>query len=100
MDIVLLYNYTEIFIWLAFSLVFWVPAFSRGEKHRWFCVIGGLAFMCASASELVEAYTGAWWRPWWLLVWKASFSVVFVLMFRWYVRIVPDWRERAFGKKK
>ncbi len=22
------------------------------------------------ASDIVEISTGAWWRPWWLLVWK------------------------------
>lgn len=24
------------------------------------------------ASDIVESRTGAWWRPWWLLVWKAT----------------------------
>jgi hypothetical protein len=23
-------------------------------------------------SDLVEARTGAWWKPWWLFVWKAA----------------------------
>ncbi|MBN1437074.1 MAG: hypothetical protein JW936_08355 [Sedimentisphaerales bacterium] len=100
MDIVLIYNCIEIFLWLGFSVVFWIPAFKRGEKHRWFCVAGGSAFVFASASELVEAFTGVWWRPWWLLVWKVSFVAVFVLLLGWYMRIFPDWRERVFGKGK
>jgi hypothetical protein len=24
------------------------------------------------ASDVVEMRTGAWWRPWWLLVWKGT----------------------------
>ena len=100
MKIALIYNVFEIFLWLGFSVVFWVPAFRRGERNRGFCVAGGLAFVWASLSEVVEAYTGAWWRPWWLLVWKASFVFVFVFMFRWYTRITPNWWEKVVGKDK
>ena len=98
MDPVRSYNLFEVFLWLAFSLVFWIPALRRKEKNRLFCILGGLAFVWASASEFFEAKTGAWWHPWWLLLWKISFCPVFVLMFMWYTKIVPDWREKVFGK--
>ena len=100
MKTTLIYNVFEIFLWLGFSFVFWVPAFRRTEKNRPFCIAGGLAFLWASLSELVEAYTGAWWRPWWLLLWKASFIIVFILMFRWFITLNPNWQQRVLGKKK
>ena len=100
MDAVKIYNIIEIFLWLGFSVIFWIPALRRDEKRRAFCITGAVTFMVISASEVVEVYTGAWWRPWWLLVWKASPAVVFALMGRWYLRIIPDWQEKVFGKGK
>lgn len=38
-------------------------------------------------SDAVELYTKAWWRPWWLLVWKAvcinTLIVCIVIRVRW-----------------
>jgi hypothetical protein len=31
-----------------------------------------LLFAFFGLSDLVEVTTGAWWRPWWLLAWKAA----------------------------
>jgi hypothetical protein len=87
MDAAKAYNIFEVFLWLGFSLIFFIPAVKRGEKHRLFCVLGGLGFVFASLSELAEVYSGAWWRPWWLLAWKASFGPIFILMFLWYRKI-------------
>lgn len=31
-----------------------------------------LVLIAFGVSDLVETRTGAWWRPWWLLLWKAA----------------------------
>lgn len=35
-----------------------------------------LALLAFGVSDLVETRTGAWYRPWWLLAWKASCVVL------------------------
>ena len=86
-DAVRTYNIIEGFYWLGISLVFFVPALRSREKNRLFCLLGGLAFVSAALSEFCEVHTGAWWKPWWLLVWKISFGPVFILMVIWYRKI-------------
>ncbi|HTD65354.1 MAG TPA: hypothetical protein VK846_02340, partial [Candidatus Limnocylindria bacterium] len=38
-------------------------------------------------SDLVEARTGAWWKPWWLFVWKALCVIGLAGAFRRYYRL-------------
>ncbi|MHC4132622.1 MAG: hypothetical protein ACYSSP_06740 [Planctomycetota bacterium] len=40
-----------------------------------------IAFGC---SDFVEIRTGAWWRPWWLLVWKGGCLTGFAILLAWY----------------
>lgn len=40
------------------------------------------------ASDWIEAATGAWWRPWWLLVWKLACVAILT------VAVVIYWRRR------
>jgi len=87
MDYVWAYNIFEGFLWLGFSCIFFIPAMKRTEKNRLFCILGGLAFVFASLSEFYEAHTGAWWKPWWLILWKGSFAPISVLMYLWYRKI-------------
>jgi len=100
MDIERIGNLIEGYFWLAFSLVFWIPALRRGEKHRWFCLLAGAAVTIFGISDFVESQTGAWWKPWWLLAWKAGCNAAFIALAVWYVRITPNWRQKVFGKKK
>ena len=44
-------------------------------------------FLVFSVSDLIESRTGAWWRPWWLLVMKAACAAVFLFGFRAYYRV-------------
>jgi hypothetical protein len=42
---------------------------ARGRGPR---IAAGIALVAFGLSDLVETQTGAWWRPWWLLAWKAA----------------------------
>ena len=63
-------NIIEGCFWLGVSVFFWVPAFRRGEKNRGFCFYGAAVFVCSACSDFYEAHTGAWWQPWWLILWN------------------------------
>jgi hypothetical protein len=65
-------NLIESGVWFLLSLVLFIYAFRRERSIRptlwWLAVV--LAVF--GASDVVEARTGAWWKPWWLFVWKAA----------------------------
>ena len=44
--------------------------------------LAGLTFIAFGASDVVEVFTGAFWRPWWLLVWKGA--CIICLLMLWY----------------
>lgn len=66
-------NYIEAGVWVLIAAVVAVRA--RGWKYVWLTAATLVVF---GASDVVEASTGAWWDPWWLLVWKGV--CVFVLL--------------------
>jgi len=49
------------------ALGLWVQA-RRFTSFGW---ISGVICVLFGVSDLIEARTGAWWRPWWLCCWKA-----------------------------
>ena len=46
-----------------------------------------IAFFFFGISDVIEARTGAWWRPLWLLVLKGACVIVLLVGFRNYYRI-------------
>ncbi len=64
-------NYLEAALWCIIGLGF---LFVAGVKPRIRarCVVLGVVFVAFGASDIVEVQTGAWWRPWWLLLWKGA----------------------------
>jgi hypothetical protein len=59
-------NYAEAGLWTALGAFVLV----RGTGPlRMVPVVALLAF---GISDIVETRTGAWYRPWWLLAWKAA----------------------------
>ena len=86
------FNYLEAIFWML--LAFWIWRKSRAFvsaqlANARFASVVTFVFGC---SDLVEAQTGAWWRPVWLLIWKASCLVILVLCWRKY-------SKRNFQKK-
>lgn len=78
-------NLIEAGVWFVFALVLFIYAFRREQKLRstfWFLAVIIVAF---GFSDLVEARTGAWWKPWWLFVWK-SLCVLLMLAGVWRYR--------------
>jgi len=80
-------NMIEGAFWAGVSLFFFVPALRRREEHRAFCVSAGIVFLVWGGSDFCEAYTGAWWRPWWLMVWNGLCLAGCVGIGVWYAKL-------------
>lgn len=65
-------NYAEAGLWIAIAGV----VLLRNRSPAALVLSGALAAF--GVSDIVETHTGAWYRPWWLLVWKALCVVVIV----------------------
>lgn len=78
------FNQFEAGFWFLIALV--LALFYRRRlppPWRWLLP---LAFAVFGVSDVVEVGTGAWWRPWWLLVMKAACVLVFVVALRAHLR--------------
>lgn len=75
-------NYWEAGFWGVTALGFAIASVRRSARARRLLVIAALTLAVFGGSDLVEVHTGAWWRPWWLLVWKALCVGGLVLLYR------------------
>lgn len=67
-----LINALELIWWPIVGIV--VARRSYHQSPRW-RLIGYVAAVCLilfGLSDGVELFTRAWWKPWWLLIWKGS----------------------------
>jgi len=73
-----LFNHAEAFLWWSMA-VFFVVRFTK-SRALWRCWnwVLPLAFGFFGVSDWIEARTGAWWTPWWLLAIKAACVAVFL----------------------
>ncbi len=64
-------NYVEAALWIAIGLTFVVFAVQR-RSESFAPGLAAVVFVAFGFSDIVEVRTGAWWRPWWMLVWKVG----------------------------
>jgi len=87
-------NYIEAGLWSAIAVGFLIQAVRMRGRVRGLCLIGFVTFLAFGGSDWVEAHTGAWWHPWWLLVWKGACLAVFAGLLVEYVKGRRLRRER------
>jgi hypothetical protein len=78
-------NYIEAIIWFIFALGFLIVAWQNSNKiskQRFFASIN---FFLFGISDIVEVQTGAWWHPWWLLLWKSG--CVFIMLWLLFIHL-------------
>ncbi|MGD8453002.1 MAG: hypothetical protein PVJ57_14380 [Phycisphaerae bacterium] len=78
-------NYIEAGLWGVIGVAFLVRALLRAASRRVALLAAGV-FIAFGLSDVVEAHTGAWWKPPWLFVWKAICVVAMVGLLIWYQR--------------
>ncbi len=64
-------NLIEAGFWIVFGVVATLGLWRQAGRLTPFSLIAGLVVIMFGLSDLVESRTGAWWRPLWLLLWKA-----------------------------
>ncbi len=78
-------NYIEAGIWGIFAVGFGRVALKNYGRVRTQRLIAAVIFFLFGLSDIVEIQTGAWWHPWWLLIWKSLcvVSMVGLLIVYW-----------------
>lgn len=80
-------NQLEASVWFLVALVCLFKAPRDNSNVAWLGIVAAAAFVLFGVSDIVEIQTGAWWRPWWLLAWKAGCVLTFVWLW-WKTRQV------------
>lgn len=76
MMIVEMVNIVEIFWWIGCGIYLFVRSRATEEPLRTQGRRAAMALAAFGVSDAVELWSGAWWKPWWLLVWKGICIVV------------------------
>ncbi len=79
------FNQAEAVLWWGIALVMAWRLRGQAGWQRWGVP---LAFAAFGVSDWIEAQTGAWWRPWWLLLLKAVCVGTFIYA------LWQHWRQR------
>jgi hypothetical protein len=79
-------NRIEAGVWMSIGTAMLIGGVRRRGIERIDCLIAGVTFLIFGGSDVVEATTGAWWRPWWLLVWKGLCLLVLLTLLIRYAR--------------
>ena len=72
-------NSLEALLWGFIALSLLISSIFH-PRHRGRLLLASLTFLLFGLSDLVEISTGAWWRPWWLLLWKAACLIALFLL--------------------
>ncbi len=89
-------NHVEAGLWIAIGVIALLVAIVRPGYARRRCLVLSPTMIAFGFSDIVEATTGAWWRPWWLFLWKAACLVVLVALLaeHYWRKFTPRRRQR------
>lgn len=65
------FNQAEGTFWILLGLAMFV-VMARRRRDVELRTAAGLLFIAFGLSDFVEIHTGGWYKPWWLLAWKAT----------------------------
>ena len=83
------FNYIEASVWFAIAVVMALMC-TRGGSDNLYGRLQGIAsvtFFVFGISDVIEASTGAWWQPFWLLLIKTACICSFIWLFVSYTGI-------------
>ena len=86
-DIEKVFNYFEAGFWFVIAVALFLGTSRAEPRVKRVGVVALLAVSVFGISDLIEAQTGAWWRPWWLFFIKAACVLVFADCLRRYRQI-------------
>jgi hypothetical protein len=80
-------NIIEAGVWFVFAMFLLICALRSEKRLRPMLFVLVVALAAFGGSDLVEARTGAWWKPWWLFAWKTACVVSLAFGFMRYCRL-------------
>ena len=81
------FNIAECILWIIISIILLVKSTRDARDLRRILHILSVSFFLFGISDYIEAHTGAWWTPIWLLFLKGGCIIVFILGFVRYHKI-------------
>jgi hypothetical protein len=81
-----IFNYCEAVFWAIVSLVILIGAAKTSRRVKKIAYVAVPTLFLFGVSDIVEVFTGAWWKPFWLLLWKGLCIIVLVSCFVYYWR--------------
>ena len=88
-------NLIEAVLWFLVTAFLLAKALTAEGKLRRIFLLLATGFLFFALSDLIEAHTGAWWKPVWLLILKLACIGVFVFGFRRYYQITAQCRDKS-----
>ena len=86
MDFEKTFNLIEMFIWLIVGIAFFASRFRQSNHYKKLTFLLAVTYIAFGLSDGVEVNTGAWWQPWWLLLWKIQCVIIFAISLTYYLR--------------
>ena len=80
-------NLVEAGVWFLLAIILLIQALRSERRLRRTLLVLVITLVVFGVSDLVESRTGAWWKPWWLFVWKAGCVSMLCLGFVRYYRL-------------
>ncbi|MBA3313998.1 MAG: hypothetical protein M3552_04405 [Planctomycetota bacterium] len=95
MDFAQIYNAIEAAWWIGLGIALFVFPIRPDSAKRRRALAGVL--MVFGLSDVIEIWSGAWWRPWWLAVLKfgCGFAIT-ILVLLWFRRV----RRVSIGERQ
>ena len=82
-------NFIEAGLWIAVAVGFAILSGLKRGRSRTRCLLAIPTFLLFGVSDIVEVSISAWWKPWWLLIWKAACIAVMAALLMDYLRNYP-----------
>jgi hypothetical protein len=90
------FNFFEALFWIAVAASFGVTYWWKRQNGDLMLAAGLLLFEFG-LSDFVEMRTGAWYRPWWLCVWKVTTVIALLVVFVLFRRRRSVWTPAVSG---
>lgn len=84
-----IFNYCEAVFWVIVSLVVLIGAAKSSRHVKKIAYVAVPTLFLFGLSDIVEVYTRAWWRPFWLLLWKGICIAILV------IGVFLYWRQKV-----
>ncbi|GBE16551.1 hypothetical protein BMS3Abin15_00372 [bacterium BMS3Abin15] len=81
------FNFIEGIYWLTLGVFVLTLLKATPHKYKRLALFTSLILILFSITDFIEIGTGAYWIPWWLLVWNIICVSGLILSLAWYIKL-------------